>query len=325
MLSFSAFLKITYPYLADGRYKNEYPSYIASLFMLDSEGDDDINPLELAKSSQSRIFRGQDEVSVKAATIILNKWSTDKFYDAMNGDIDSCDRMVADFEKKGVVFSNESDRIDVIASQMKIILENIAKREKGKASSVCAIDSRGQRIEDISADSIFYDRTSHKLMIAGRVVKVSPSLIPETIQDREMEQPYFKALLEVFSEALGEDCLSLEEISSGNPHYYQEILRNREYFFDAEAVRHVIRDAIIDGDSHFSEYKNEIFEGVIDVHHCSYGNGYERLLKVLAASTSVNVGKARLDKLYLIGGREKKGICHMLVEEGRLHSWVRIF
>ena len=54
-----------------------------------------------------------------------------------------------------------------------------------------------------------------------------------------------------------------------------------------------------------------------------YSDGYERLLAVLEKITSTTLDLTVLSQIRnLIGNLEKKGICHVLVNDETIKSWV---
>lgn len=54
-----------------------------------------------------------------------------------------------------------------------------------------------------------------------------------------------------------------------------------------------------------------------------HSDGFATLNAVLSKITNTTFDKTELKKFTkLIGNSEKKGICHMLIEDGRLTTWV---
>ena len=69
----------------------------------------------------------------------------------------------------------------------------------------------------------------------------------------------------------------------------------------------------------FVVLKEEIYNGIIDTHEQEYDNGYKRLQEDLKQATVTNTSKSMLDsKLHCIGNSERKGVCHMLVNDNKL-------
>lgn len=66
-----------------------------------------------------------------------------------------------------------------------------------------------------------------------------------------------------------------------------------------------------------ARYRHYILEGLPD--------GYARLNAVLEKVTSTSLDRSILSQMRnLIGNLEKKGICHILVNDGTIESWVHV-
>ena len=114
------------------------------------------------------------------------------------------------------------------------------------------------------------------------------------------------------------DIKSLEN----NSELYSDLQDQRNYFYSAETVRRFVRDTFTN-EEEFNCFENEIYEGIKEIHKDDYENGYQRLNKDLAQATRVQTTKSLLDsKLKMIGAKEKKGVCHMLVEDKNIR-WVK--
>jgi hypothetical protein len=81
-----------------------------------------------------------------------------------------------------------------------------------------------------------------------------------------------------------------------------------------------------DGEMQFGTLKEDAYEGIEPTYFDdSYVSGYDRLRAVLEKITSTTLTKSALVNIVgLIGNLEKKGICHMLVNDERIRSWVVI-
>ena len=65
------------------------------------------------------------------------------------------------------------------------------------------------------------------------------------------------------------------------------------------------------------------YAGIEEVYWSAYKNGFERLNAVLSQIASTSLNKSALVHITnLIGTLEKKGICHILVNNERIGSWV---
>lgn len=141
---------------------------------------------------------------------------------------------------------------------------------------------------------------------------------PDKIESDEM--PYIAALLEAYSEELN---IKIDSLKSLEAHifYFKHLIRQRKDYYSAETIRRFVRDTFTDSQQ-FDVLKDEIYNGIIDIHEQQYDSGYKRLVEDLKQATVTNTSKSLLDsRIHCIGNRERKGICHMLVNDNRLR-WV---
>src|SRR5699024_12646518 len=67
------------------------------------------------------------------------------------------------------------------------------------------------------------------------------------------------------------------------------------------------------------------WHGINTTYWKDYEDGYARLNAVLEKITSTTLDSSVLSQMRnLIGNLEKKGICHILVNDGVIESWVNI-
>ena len=103
--------------------------------------------------------------------------------------------------------------------------------------------------------------------------------------------------------------------------YFKHLNRQRKDYYSAETIRRFVRDTLTDSQQ-FDILKEEIYNGIIDTHEQKYDNGYKRLVEDLKQASVTNTSKSMLDsKLHCIGNSERKGVCHMLVNDEKLR-WV---
>lgn len=86
---------------------------------------------------------------------------------------------------------------------------------------------------------------------------------------------------------------------------------------------HIMDEDTLISSFQFDVLKEEIYNGIIDVHEQDYSTGYKRLVADLQQAAITNTSKSLLDsKLHCIGNCERKGVCHMLVNDCRI-KWVK--
>jgi hypothetical protein len=144
--------------------------------------------------------------------------------------------------------------------------------------------------------------------------------VPKEPSNEEME--YIAQLLAAYAEAEGIPELSQAQIGRYQ-RYNNDLRQRRKEYYAAETIRRGTREVFKEDDfEKFEMLKEETYEGIFDVHSKSYPNGYERLLEVMLKVSSIQINKCPLSKLpEWIGAKEKKGVCHILVNEGTI-QWV---
>lgn len=136
------------------------------------------------------------------------------------------------------------------------------------------------------------------------------------LAEEDFESAYISRLLEAYGDHLG----SAVEVAALAKHadLHRHMLRSRERFFHAEALRNFSRDNLPPGQ--FEALQDEFFDGVIDnVEESSHRDGYERVKTTTAIAQKLDPTNNALREV--LGLRDKAGICHQLADDGRLR-WV---
>lgn len=155
-----------------------------------------------------------------------------------------------------------------------------------------------------------------KIRFGGVSAQIPDAMTPP-ISICNDEIPYIERLLHVYSEVLGIHIDSSDQLV-GYSRYYRHFSRQRKDYYSAETIRRFVRD-IFSNSKQFDILLDEVFDGVIDTCEQPYSTGYDRLVAVLNQAVKVSTAKSLLDsKLKCIGNSERKGICHVLVNEQRL-------
>lgn len=162
----------------------------------------------------------------------------------------------------------------------------------------------------------YLDTIYGNIRFGGRRLNMPASLIPtDTIEPEEMT--YISALLEAYSDEIGIQIDTTESLKAYS-FYFEHFNRQRKDYYSAETIRRFVRDTLTDSQQ-FDVLKEEIYNGIIDIHEQYYDSGYKRLVADLKQASTINTSKCILDsKLHCIGVGERKGACHMLVNDNRL-------
>lgn len=144
---------------------------------------------------------------------------------------------------------------------------------------------------------------------------------PPDIEPQEM--PYVDALMRVYGEIEGTCSIGSSNIDA-YPNHQKHFKRQRTDYYAAEALRRGLRDAYDEpDDDQFRALEDEVYDGVIDTYECEYGSGMDRLRHTLKQSVQISADKcfATRDTSW-IGNSEKKGMCHILVNDERIRGWL---
>jgi hypothetical protein len=134
----------------------------------------------------------------------------------------------------------------------------------------------------------------------------------------EKESRYIRQIFDAYGDHLGvfvNNALDIE--ASCKPQLGNDLLRQRERFYSAEALRNFARDNVPEGT--FSRLQDEIFDAVIDSCEEEHNDGLSRMRKAIQLSTQIALTANPLVSVVKI--KDRQGVCHQLANEDRL-TWV---
>ncbi|WP_425058007.1 hypothetical protein SCACP_26030 [Sporomusa carbonis] len=175
-----------------------------------------------------------------------------------------------------------------------------------------------------SDNSTVFDDAQKLMALFEKFKQIHPTRLipPDNIDLHEMV--YVKELLAAYADAEGLAELP-KEVLEKYPRYKSDFERRRKDYYAAETIRRGSRDVFgnLDPDQ-FDILKEETYDGIIDVYSIDYPHGFERLNRVMSQAAVIRVDKCLLSRLPdWIGSSEKKGVCHILVNDGKLKGWVK--
>lgn len=283
---------------------------IASWFILEQGTGAEFLPFNMPRDQASRMFSGSTggEPRIDKCREMLShfdEYAFRKFYDKVQPSPDCIDAIIDDFSKYGVELNDEID-LEIARCFRNILEEVVTKADAAPVSNV-----------EFLSDREFKWR--------NKIYKLPEDLI---IEELDSKQIYIGALLEVYSIT---DGLNKEGYYDLNnlPLKYREHLnvQSRDYF-KAQNILHKLRDCVYlkDGEFAFEAVKEEAYDLVQSAICKAYINPLERVDQTLYLVVVASNWKSKLAKEGngLIGGAEKRGIIHMLVDEGKI-KWVRAY
>lgn len=179
--------------------------------------------------------------------------------------------------------------------------------------------SQDNKSKDISSEK---EEVENNIILLNEIIKsLPPKPYPiEPPQEIATEEfVYVEELFNVYSEKSNEKCTCEEDLDKHLP-LKRNFIAQRKNYYSAETVRRGLRDTMIEGEiDSFENLKDEIYDGVVDVRDREYDLAYDRLNAVMSHATTISTSYNLNQKLLgWIGPAEKKGVCHMLVNDHRL-------
>lgn len=187
--------------------------------------------------------------------------------------------------------------------------------------------------KDILADNISVAPTIElfegielsKGRIEGQKLKLGRSQVswpdapkPPEAPDADIEGRYIRQLCLAFGSFDQANYAQDTDLPECHAREYQE---QRDYFWDAQGLSRNLRDVLEDQDV-FDQLKDDLYDGVIDTCRDDHPNGLKRMRATLTASTRTQLTASAITQFpTLIQNRHRKGMCHVLTNEGRM-MWV---
>ncbi|WP_449461139.1 ABC-three component system protein [Streptococcus suis] len=168
-----------------------------------------------------------------------------------------------------------------------------------------------------------FNKNNNTITMNGVSIQV-PIQILSNVQITSEDEKHIKALYEIYTEKTGKtiDGNNIDQLPK--PLKNHLTAQNRSYFALEEKQR-AIRDVFSDGAYQFKVLKDDAFDGIEMTYLDEYSSGYERLNAVLEKITTITLDNSALKNVIgLIGNLEKRGICHILVNDEIINSWVDI-
>ncbi len=169
-----------------------------------------------------------------------------------------------------------------------------------------------------------YDTATRTIIIGNEKIPLPIELEPMS-SFAPHEQRYINALCEVYAEKI-QQAVTPDTISNLSLNLRKNFAEQRKAYYSAECVQRNVREVFVDGEQQFKALKDDAYDGISDTYYDDrHQTGYDRLLAVLNKITNTTLTKSSLMNIAgLIGNLEKKGICHILVNDDVIKSWVNI-
>lgn len=305
-MTFSEYALGLSPFISFGKSEHEYFKELVGNFVQDAAMDS-CKLLKRKPDTKYRYIKGDRTIQSKDAQYLYDHRDKTKFanwiWERMD-DSESYDNVVAWLKGHNIVSDDPAVACaDLLES---IILGLINSTPATQAALESEIDLK--LIDDIQ----------EKIKSLPR-----PTDVPVPKVATKDEQVYIDELFLAYGDAEGMDSFSIDNLSSF-PDYSDDLEDRRIDFYAAETIRRGVLE--LKGTSltgQFDVLKDETFNGVKDTAKRTHPNAYERMLAVMEQAVVAPVTNYILSASpYWISGKIKKGVCHHLVNDGKL-KWIR--
>lgn len=305
------------------------PDFIARFFYLimqppKNKSDNDeyypyTQPSEIA--SANKLFSGERTIKKKYTKIIYSSFNDKKLVAEINKLNQSVKAQLCTKLNEFNIDCDTKTVSKVISDLIKKFLEQAINNPNNKTIQVDGMrDYNGHKLPSLPTSTVYIDK--NYLFIDKKSIKLPEPLIPpKDYADKTL--PYLQALIEIYKEIKAFKKRPTE-VKNLDDKYKKHLDSQRKAYYSAKSIQHSLSSVYWDIDDEFDILLKDTYEGInVTYYKENYKNGYERLQTVLEKITSTQLEKSKLKNIDgLIGNLEKKGLCHILVDENLIKSWV---
>lgn len=305
-MTFSEYALGLSPYISYGNSEHDYFTELVGNFIQDAAMDS-CKLLKRKADTKYRYINGQRLFRPKDAQYLYDYRDKSKFsdwiYERMD-ESDSYDHVVLWLTEHNI---SGCDPSDACADLLESILLDIING----THTTCAK-------QELEIDLQLIDDIQEKIKSLPR-----PTIVPVPKTATQDEQTYIDELCRAYGDAEGKDAFSIADLDSF-PDYSDDLEDRRIDFYAAETIRRGVLELKAGSfTGQFDVLKDETLDDVKDTSRQKHQNGYERMLAVMTQAVNAPVTNYILNSSpYWISGKIKKGVCHHLVNDGKL-KWVR--
>nr|WP_302427075.1 ABC-three component system protein [Limosilactobacillus mucosae] len=239
--------------------------------------------------------------------------SLDALNDELTNEIKSDVHLPESIKKELLEKSKSSNISSFLAA---IFLYVVKVDNTGKPE--CKLES----IKNVPLSNVSFDAQDNKLHISSLTVPLPESIAPKNIRNEEFK--YLNALCQAYSDRLNM-TITIDNIDScPKKRFRNDFNDERNYYNSVQSRIRGVREIFSDVDEQYNVLKKDAYEGIKETYLDDYPDGFKRLVEVLKKITSTSLNRSQLVKLDIIGNAERKGLCHVLVNDGYIKSWVDV-
>lgn len=268
-----------------------------------------------------KIANGSRNLSSACASELCNLYDNDKLEGFFSERSDDYTDVCAQIQKHGFELIEDDTGPDHITTLCKLLYKIIYNIANEKLETL-------PPLEKLCVKSLHEDAFKRSYVKENTIYIGSHKIsFPYDISDIKKDDslPYVYALLEVYSEKTGIEYKTVEELES-NPRLLAHFNDQKRKYLLAEAMSHNVRDLFIDAEENLTLLKNELNELLRCVFvDLNAHNGYTRLTNALTLASSAQLNSTILLNIKgLVCQGERLGLCHILVNDKYITSWVEV-
>ena len=305
-MTFPEYATVLSAYISYGKSEYDYFTELIGNFIQDAAMDA-CKLLKRQNDTKYRYIKGIRLIQVKDAQYLYDHRDKEKFshwiWERMD-DTSSYDKISAWLVRHNISSDDPATACaDLLESIILDIINNIASSPPSQKSDL---------------DLTLINDIQEKIKSLPR-----PANVPVPKEATQNEETYIDELFLAYGDAEGMDVFSRNDLISF-PDYEEDLNGRRIDFYAAESIRRGVLElgsgSLTD---QFDVLKSETLVGVTDTAKRTHPNGYERMLAVMEQAVTTPMTNYVLSASpYWIGGKIKKGVCHHLVNDGKL-AWIR--
>lgn len=306
ILNFIEYAKGLKPYISYGKTEADFFVAIIGNFIEDAAMDS-CKLLNYKPDTQYRYMTSRSIKMVDAQYVYdhrdpnkYTQWILDRMYDSDSKQA-VCD-WLKDNNQPGKYPENECQEV------LEAILLSLCNKSEYKKRPPSVFEESQKLIQDISS----------KIESLPRPPQVP---VPSYVSDNEVT--YVNELFAAYGDAEHIDNFSESNLQA-LPDYKEDFNDRRTDYYAAVSIERGVMELDADNlNNQFDVLKDETFDGIKDTAKRTHANGYEKMLSVMEQVVSLPLNNYLLSRSpYWISGKIKKGVCHHLVNDGKL-KWVK--
>lgn len=233
------------------------------------------------------------------------------------------------FEKEILVYVRPNQEVNLLHRMMQAIRRaSLAPERIDEFRSLQEQHAYSVFLANAFRESLAHDNRQEKKKSSdyGGMKALDYAELPVPIDVADDEQGYIDALLDVYGEAEDVPSFTVNDVRGSDHEEHYDF--QRASFYSTESLRQGTRElADYSGQDPFEDFEKTMEDGIkptyMRTYKRNYTSGYDCLDAVIEAAITVQVSHLPYAEVVKrIDSIQKIGMCHFLVNDGRIEGWV---